>query len=304
VHKLYVKINDKFEELSAVALLPNLATIKRIPIKDAIQKYLINCTSQKCQKNQDIEAVFFVKLEIYLDSKNIHALDEIKLEHLEELQIEFLKFMKPISVKRRFSVYRAFLEKCIDWEYLSVNPMKKLKYRKCEPNHFKFWNKEQFDIVLKQCTGSWRDCMIFLWLSGARIAEAKNLTWADIDLDNKIIYLKCDKNRSVKREFPLDDELSKLLHSIPCTGLFVFTNAGKQMNGDNLYQYVKKRLKRLGLKNLTPYGIRHSFANRLSEAGVNAFHIQKLMGHADIKTTLNYQNPDKFQISESLKKIR
>lgn len=287
-----------------MAMLPNVNPIKRVFIKDAIAHYLKNCTSQKCKKNQSVEAIFFTKLELFLAVENVFALDEIKLKHFEDLQIHFLTWMKPISVKRRFSVYRAFFEKCIDWEYMTTNPMKKMKYKKIEPNHFKFWNKEQFDRLLATTTGSWHNCLIFLWLSGARIAEAKNLRWTDIDFDNRVIYLRCDKNRSVKREFPLDDELSKFFHSIPCEGLFVFSLNGKQMNGDNIYQYVKKRLKRLGLKGLTTYGIRHSFANRLSEAGVNAFHIQKLMGHADIKTTLNYQNPDKHQISESLKKIR
>ncbi len=285
-------------------MLPNLATHKRIPIAKAVSKYIKNCTSQKCVKNQSTEKVFFKRLEDFLTERKVSALDELKLEHFEELQIDFLKTMKPISVKRRFSVYRAFLQKCIDWEYIQVNPMNKLKYRKIEKNHFQFWNESQFNAVLKVSTGSWRNLIIFMWLTGARIAEAKNLKWTDVDYENKALFLRCDKNQSIKREFPLDADLDNFLHSVKCESLFVFSINGKQMNGDNFYQYVKKRLRRLGLHKLTPYGIRHSFANRLSVAGVNAFHIQKLMGHSDIKTTLNYQNPDKAQISDSLKKIR
>lgn len=48
------------------------------------------------------------------------------------------------------------------------------------------------------------------------------------------------------------------------------------------------RLKKLGLKNLVPYGFRHTFANKLNESDFNAFQIKDLLGHSDIKTTLNY----------------
>lgn len=303
--KLYVsKDGKKFEELSAMAVGNGIEPLRRISINHAIKKYLKSCTSQKCKKNQKVELVFFDKFEKFFDEKSIVNLDQIKLDHLEDLHIHFLTWMKPISAKRRFSVYRNFFEKCIDWEYLITNPMKKLKYRKIEKNHFKFWSDSEFNLFLNDCSGPQRDMLKFLWLTGARPAEAKNLKWCDIDYDNRILYLKCDKNNSIKREFPLDKDLDKFLHGLKLTGSYVFNIDGKQMNGDNLYQYAKHRLIRLGLANLTIYGLRHSFANRLSVEGVNAFHIQKMMGHSDIKTTMNYQNPDSEQIMKSLLKIR
>ncbi|RSM73484.1 site-specific integrase [Kibdelosporangium aridum] len=38
----------------------------------------------------------------------------------------------------------------------------------------------------------------------------------------------------------------------------------------------------------SPYDLRHSFATRLAEAGVDPFEIARLMGHADVKQSMNY----------------
>ena len=54
--KLYVKIGDKYEELSALAVGANVSPIKKISTNAAIQKYVDTCTSQKCVKKKPTSA--------------------------------------------------------------------------------------------------------------------------------------------------------------------------------------------------------------------------------------------------------
>ena len=58
-----------------------------------------------------------------------------------------------------------------------------------------------------------------------------------------------------------------------------------------------------GTKVLMYDGIRHSFASRMSDNGLNAFEIQYLMGHSDIKTTLNYIHENKKLLIEKMNRV-
>ncbi|MFQ5584576.1 MAG: tyrosine-type recombinase/integrase, partial [Calditrichia bacterium] len=54
---------------------------------------------------------------------------------------------------------------------------------------------------------------------------------------------------------------------------------------------VKLALQRAGIsKRVSCHTFRHSFANHLSENGVNLRVVQALMGHANVKTTLLYSH--------------
>ena len=55
-----------------------------------------------------------------------------------------------------------------------------------------------------------------------------------------------------------------------------------------IYETVKKYGKLAGHPDIMPHDLRHAFATRLQEAGVNLREIQELLGHADLSTTQIY----------------
>jgi integrase len=180
--------------------------------------------------------------------------------------------------------------------------MNKIKKLRIEKNHYKTWNQDEFQKVTKLCKYPFDKIVSFLWYSGCRPAELLNLKKTDIDYDNKLITLSCGKNANISRQIPMARHLDKILHTIKSSGNLVFTFNEKPITTDGLYQHVKHRLNALGLSELTVYGLRHTFASRMSEMGLNAFQIQYLMGHADIKTTLNYVHHEKNILIEALNK--
>lgn len=296
-HKLYVKIHDEFHELSAIAVGPNLKSVKKISISESIEKYLNLCTSQKCIKNQKVEASFFNKFLTYFEAIGIDEISDIHFIHLTEFQNHLCKTMKSSSVNRRFFTIKHFFNMLEKWDLIAVNPCKEVKQKRIEENRYKTWTDHEFLLFLNECSGVHKHLFQFLWLTGARPMEAKNLTWNDINYDKRELLLKCAKNAKIARAFPITDKVSSLLHSIDMNGLNVFGN----ITNDQLYQYAKHRLKKLNLDHLTVYGLRHSFASRLSSKKVNVFLIQQLMGHSDLRTTKGYVKIEKNELIEALK---
>ena len=55
-----------------------------------------------------------------------------------------------------------------------------------------------------------------------------------------------------------------------------------------LYLRVKKYGRLIGKSQMKPHDLRHAFATRLLERGVNIRAVQELLGHKDVRTTMIY----------------
>jgi len=76
-----------------------------------------------------------------------------------------------------------------------------------------------------------------------------------------------------------------------CERFFVLLQgkkAGAAMTTDGIRSLFRKRRARLGLARAKPHQFRHVFASDLARAGVPLTTIQRLLGHADPKTSLIY----------------
>lgn len=302
--KLYVKIDAEYIELEAVAVGNGLSEIKKTKIEVAIQKYIDVCTSQKCLKNQKVEARFFHKFHEYLKLSGLIYINDVKFVDLLEYQNHLLKSMKASSVNRRLCTLKNFFVMCERWEFTHKNNAKEIKKKRVEANPYKNWTDDEFSKFIALTDGPEKHLLSFLWQTGCRPIEAKNLKWTDIDYSNNQITFNCGKNSSINRNFPITDSIAKILHNMPVDSIYVFSKDKQQINNDTLYHYVKCRLKRLGFNHISVYGMRHTFAERLAKANVSPFYIQKLMGHSDMKTTANYIHDDKNELKDALELIK
>lgn len=301
--RLFVRVNGKYKEVSALSIGQNVKPVLRINVITAVNKYLENCTSLKCKKNQYNEKLYFQIFIEFLKSNEISVMDDIKRIHLDEFELLLLKSMKVSSVIRRFNTFKNFFSKCIEWGFIHTNPSLGMKKRREENNPFLPWSREVFKEFIKSTIGQHKNLFLFLWLTGCRPAEANNLKWTDIHHDKKELVFRCGKNAKISRDFPISKEISKLLHSMRIDSLHVFSFDKKLLSNQCLSHYCKKRLRRLGYEKYTVYGLRHAFGTRLAEAGVNAFDIAYLMGHKNIKTTQRYIHREKKRLISALDSV-
>jgi len=89
------------------------------------------------------------------------------------------------------------------------------------------------------------------------------------------------------RVFSLDETQSELVFTSPITGQ-PFVDAGSAW---------ATALRRAGIKGLRFHDLRHTFATRLIEHGVNLITVKELFGHSSVEITQRYTHPN-----EALKK--
>lgn len=133
-----------------------------------------------------------------------------------------------------------------------------------------------------------------LYGSGLRVSEVVKIKINHLDLISKSLLVKNAKGQ--KDRYTLLSDISiKLLNiylpKLPNTQKYLFNG---QLINSNLSQRSAQKifdyaLQESGIKkDASCHSLRHSFATHLLENGVDIRHIQKLLGHQNIKTTEIY----------------
>ena len=158
-------------------------------------------------------------------------------------------------------------------------------------------SEEEVKAILNGPYCHYKDIFCFLLLTGLRIGEAIALQIKDIDLKNKMLYVRntdyegeLQKNKSNRsRAVPVTPMIEKIifrhLHINKNTRLFLNRNDKPCIYStvrDAFYRYCDSiKINRYGL-----HALRHSFATLSIRAGGNIKAVSQILGHADVGITL------------------
>ncbi len=140
---------------------------------------------------------------------------------------------------------------------------------------------EQAEFLSTTATDKYANLYRFYLLTGARPSEPLAVTWQDVSKDT--VHIPGTKTKQSDRVLPMSQELCELLKQMPhiADRLFPYT-----------YQTVYKHIKDAVFPKLsfemTIKNLRHTFATRCAESGVNMRTLQKWMGHSKLETTAQY----------------
>ena len=145
-----------------------------------------------------------------------------------------------------------------------------------------------------------RDRALFelMYGSGLRVSEICSLPMTAVDAEEGFarIFGKGSKERVVPVGRHAAEAIRNYLHggrpvlTKDGTGGELFlSKRGKGISRKMVWVLVKEYARRAGIeKNLTPHGLRHSFATHLLMGGADVRAVQEMLGHADVGTTQIY----------------
>lgn len=161
--------------------------------------------------------------------------------------------------------------------------------------------------------------------SGLRIGELCALQWSDFDISEKIVRIwktvykiregdgvyrlsiGSPKTKNSVRDIPLSVSLYpkvRAMLTVVCKDNYVVDNSAKPTDPRNLREYFQRLCFKIGLRKMHFHSLRHSFATRCIESGVDYKTVSSLLGHSNISTTLNlYVHPDREQKRKAVAKL-
>lgn len=208
------------------------------------------------------------------------------------------------TINIRLRTLRAMCRFWHDEGYLPSNPMANIKpLRKDENDEVPGLTDAEIELLLASYDDSqfadWRDKVLILLMldTGLRPTEACELTIVRVDFERLVLYVPSQvaKNRR-NREVPISPEIANLLKELYEESLmyfseteFVFNNAyGEPFTTEAFRKRLNRRKKKLGFERLSPNMFRHTFCRKYLLNGGDIFTLQKIVDHADIKTTRKY----------------
>ncbi|MDH5542030.1 MAG: site-specific integrase [Nitrospinota bacterium] len=190
-------------------------------------------------------------------------------------------------------------------EWIEKNPAEAVKKNKPGKSRIRFL--EEWEIqALYEASPEWlKNLIIGARHSGLRRGNLLELKWSQVNLFKRWILIGKTKNGE-PLGIPIFDEfhdillkLSKLKH---IRSDYIFAEPdGKKIHESKLRKawltaldrtskppIVSKSPNNTGIENLRWHDLRHDFASRLVQAGVDLYVVKELLGHKDIKETQKY----------------
>lgn len=218
------------------------------------------------------------------------------------------------TIRGIYRLLAAAMRFALDEGVIRKIPCRRIRVQRKESIEQRVLSRSEQDKLRKTAVGS-RDLPALLSLyTGMRLGEVCALKWSDIDWEKGTITVRRTVQRMARtdgsggggktmlmigtpksirshRVLPVPEFIFDLLKEKLCQSAqsdYVFGIAGRAADPRTIQRRFHRMTDRLGIAGAHFHTLRHSFATRLLELGVDIKTVSALLGHGSARTTLDF----------------
>lgn len=304
-------------EEKLVKILNEMADYLNISQMKKLQETLLKHLAENETKTEEIHNVEYLKM--FIDAKQIEGCSErtlqyyrVTIEHMlgsidtpirkittDEIRGYLVDYQKVNNcskvtvdnVRRNMSSFFSWLE---EEDYILKSPMRRIHKIKTKQPVKETITDEMIEKLRDNCTCVRDLAMIdLLYSTGIRVGELVGLNISDIDFEERecIVFGKGDKERRVyfdaKAKLHLQEYIDSRNDDNPA--LFVTLDAPHaRLKISGVEIRVRELGRRLNIDKIHPHKFRRTMATRAIDKGMPIEQVQKILGHSQIDTTMQY----------------
>jgi integrase len=201
------------------------------------------------------------------------------------------KTVSPTRYNNTVSVFRQVLSVAIERGVVYSNAAAAVKRAKVRSKEISLPSIEKFNALIDEMrTGHSRDsinCADFaagLAFTGCRVGEAREVAWRDVDFDAGEIVVRGDAKTGTKnwelRRVPLIPDARALFQRMRSERPGESLDA-KVFRVGECQKALNRACKKVGIDRIVHHSLRHLFATRCIESGVDIPTVSRWLGHKD-----------------------
>lgn len=304
-------------EEKLVKILNEMADYLNISQMKKLQETLLKHLAENEAKTEEIPNVEYLKM--FIDAKQIEGCSErtlqyyrVTIEHMlgsietpirkittDEIRGYLVDYQKVNNcskvtvdnVRRNMSSFFSWLE---EEDYILKSPMRRIHKIKTKQPVKETITDEMIEKLRDNCTCVSDLAMIdLLYSTGIRVGELVGLNISDIDFEERecIVFGKGDKERRVyfdaKAKLHLQEYIESRTDDNPA--LFVTLDAPHaRLKISGVEIRVRELGRKLNIDKIHPHKFRRTMATRAIDKGMPIEQVQKILGHSQIDTTMQY----------------
>jgi integrase len=320
---VYGRTYKEAEKKLAVAMGDAARGIVYDDENQTVGKYMTQWLSDSAK--HAVKATSYRAYESQTRNHIVPAIGKVKLSRLTPAHLQALyaaklrEGMKPASVRQIHAILHKALEQAVRFSLIPTNPASKVDPPKIRQEEIAPLTAEQASKLL-DVTRNERDHYEALYMlaltTGLRIGELLGLKWSDIDLHPRRLRVSRQLQRSREEGliFTEPKAASRRTVDLPASTVEALKRhrkrqaeetlkaGGAYLDNDLLFaadlggpigpekvtqRAFKPLLKRAGLPEIRFHDLRHTFATLLLAQGVHPTYVQRALGHASVKMTLD-----------------
>lgn len=231
--------------------------------------------------------------------------DDIRGYLAEYQQVNSCSKVTVDNVRRNLSSFFSWLE---EEDYILKSPMRRIHKIKTKQPVKEIITDEMIERLRDNCKCPRDLAMIdLLYSTGIRVGELVGLNRSDIDFEERecIVYGKGDKERRVyfdaKAKLHLQNYLRSRTDNNPA--LFVSLDAPfERLKISGVEIRVRELGRKLNIDKIHPHKFRRTMATRAIDKGMPIEQVQKILGHSQIDTTMQYAIVNQNNVKTSHRK--
>jgi integrase len=217
-------------------------------------------------------------------------LSDITPPDIEGYKLHRRKQVSGSTVNRELALLKRMLNLAIDWDlYVASNPVRKVKFFQEFNTGRRVLTQEEERNLVQNAAPFIQDIILFALNTGLRIGEIFTLLWSHVDWEKAVLNVFAHKTGKI-RVMPMNSETRRVLEAwaLGRKSEFVFYNFETGKPFVDLSAGFALACRKAGITGVTWHSLRHTFASRLLDRGVDIITVKELLGHSTVIVTMRY----------------
>lgn len=220
-----------------------------------------------------------------------------------------VKLIKPATVNRELACLKALFNYYIKDDVLAKNPVSRVKFYAESQDHTRVLSSDEERLYLLAASQPLQDVATLMIETGARPEEICRLQRGNVNLAQGYLSIPFGKTKAARRKLPLSARvrgiIEQRLKDAKGDYLFAGGRGGERVNHPvvKLNAAHNGAVKRSEVAKFRLYDLRHTFATRASEAGVDLVTLAAMLGHSRVQMVMRYAHPSEEHQFNAMKKI-